>query len=175
MHANECWIEEVKPHCATDQPMFSTQCATFLSNMAVPGGYHGMDFHLCRNSSAKHFMPAYGGFALFSCLFYVLCLLGATVVFMVMFRFQGGSTRASMTKLVSQRVKVMIISRVFICIDIAMRYLFARFVAARLVVAESTDAVFIPVVSFVRRRSVPPSAPLIGAPFFVLCLWSNQI
>ena len=60
-------------------------------------------------------------------------------------------------------------------IDIAMRYPFARFVSARLVVAQSTDSVFIPVVSFARRRSVPQSAPLIGAPFFVLCLWSNQI
>ena len=90
-------------YCATDQPISSSQCAIFLSNVAVPGGYHGVVSHLCKNSSAKHFMIAYGGFVLFSCLFYVLRLLGATVVFMVMFRFQGGSTLASMTKLVSQR------------------------------------------------------------------------
>ena len=53
MHANECWIEEVKPHCATDQPMPITQCATFLSNVAVPGGCHGVDSHLYRKNSAK--------------------------------------------------------------------------------------------------------------------------
>ncbi len=99
MHASECWIEEVKPHCATDQPMSSTQCATFLSNVTIPDGYHGMDSHFRRNNSAKHVMIAYGGFVMFSCLFYVLCLFGATAVFMVMFRFQGGSTLASMTKL----------------------------------------------------------------------------
>ena len=99
MNASDCWIEEVKLHCATDQPMSSTQYAKFLANVTIPDGYHGMDSYLCRNSSAKHVMIPYGGFMLFSCLFYVLCLLGATVVFMVMFRFQDGSTLASMTEL----------------------------------------------------------------------------
>ena len=35
MHASECWIEEVKPHCATDQPMSSTQCVTFLLSVLI--------------------------------------------------------------------------------------------------------------------------------------------
>ena len=87
-------------HCATDQAISSTQCATFLLNVAVfrrvpRSGLSSLQkqfrktYYDCLRRICDVFMP-------------LLCaLFGATVVFMVMFRFQGGSTLASMTKLVS--------------------------------------------------------------------------
>ena len=173
MHASECWIEEVKPHCATDQPMSSAQCATFLLNVAVfrrvpRSGLSSLQkqfrktYYDCLRRICDVFMPLL-------CALFVWgnCRVYGDVSV-------SGWKRACFNDKVSFiTIKKSSYSKVFICTDIAMRYPFGRFVSARFVVAQSTGSVFIPVVPFVRRRSVAQSAPLIGVPFCALCLWQR--